>query len=205
MTDIVYATTNPGKLAMVQNIFIHHHLKLQSLADYNIQVDIDEVGSSLEENAKIKAEAYLKLLPSNSIIIADDTGVEIDALGGEPGIKVRRWKGYKMTDEEIIEYCLERMKDVPVGERSAQFRTVLAVATHDSPVKYFDGILCGEILLEPQLLRSEGMPFWPIFYIPKLKMSLGEFHAMPIQFQLAHPTHREQAIHNALPHLMSMI
>lgn len=205
MTDIVYATTNPGKLAMVQNIFAHHKLKLQSLADYNLKVDIDELGSSLEENAKLKAEGYLKYLPSDSIVIGDDTGVEIDALGGEPGIKVRRWKGYPMKDEEIIEYCLARMKDIPPGQRGIQFRTVLAVASAHGPTKYFDGILRGEILTAAQSLRSEGMPFWPIFYIPKLKMSLGEFHATPIKFQLTHPTHREQAIENALPHLMSMI
>lgn len=194
MTNIVYATTNPGKLEMVQNIFAHHKLKLQSLSDYKIQVDIDEVGSSLEENAKLKAEAYLKLLPSDTIVIADDTGVEIDALGGEPGIKVRRWKGYPMQDDEIIEYCLDRMKDIPPGQRGIQFRTVLAVASAHVPTKYFDGILRGEILTVAQSLRSEGMPFWPIFYIPKLKMSLGEFHAMPIEFQLQNPTHRELAV-----------
>ena len=203
MTQIVFATTNPGKLAMVQNIFIHHKLKLHSLADYNLKVDIDEVGSSLEENALLKAEGYLKYLPKDTIVIGDDTGVEIDALEGEPGIKVRRWKGYEMQDEEIINYCLERMKDVPKGKRGSQFRTVLAIAQNNQPVKYFDGILHGEILEKPQSLRSEGMPFWPIFYIPKLKMSLGQFHAMPIDFQLQNPTHRELAVLSALPYLRS--
>lgn len=203
MTNIVYATTNAGKLAMVQDIFAHHKIDLQSLADYNIKVDIDELGTTLEENACLKAEGYLKYLPNDSIVIGDDTGIEIDALGGEPSIKVRRWKGYKMSDEEIIEYCLERMKDVPEGKRGAQFRTVLAIAQHNSPVKYFDGVLRGDILSEPQPLRSEGMPFWPIFYIPGLKMSLGQFHAMPIEYQLSHPTHREKAVIASLPYLRS--
>ena len=203
--NIVYATTNPGKLAMVQNSFAHHDLPLHSLADYNIKVDIDEVGSSLEENARLKAEGYLKYLPSDAVVIGDDTGIEIDALGGEPGIKVRRWKGYPMSDEEIITYCLERMKGIPAGKRQAQFRTVLAVASNSHPVKYFDGILRGEILTSPQSLRSEGMPFWPIFYIPNLKMSLGQFHSMPIEFQLQHPTHRESAVISALSYLRSMI
>lgn len=194
MTKIVFATTNPGKFAQVEKIFAHHDIKLMSPSDFGIKLEVEETGKTLEENALLKAEAYEKLLPPNTIVIGDDTGIEIDALGGEPGIRVRRWKGYKMTDEEIIEYCLERMKDVPVGERGAQFRTVLAVAQYDSPIQYFDGVLRGEILDQPQSLRSEGMPFWPIFYIPKLKMSLGEFHAMPIDFQLAHPTHRELAV-----------
>ena len=99
-----------------------------------------------------------------------------------------------MSDEEIIDYCLERMEDTPLGMRGAQFRTVLAVATSDSKVAYFDGILRGEILTEPRLARREGMPFWPIFYIPELKMSLGEFHSMPLEFQINHPTHRELAV-----------
>lgn len=205
MTQIVFATTNPGKLAMVQNIFQHHKLTLHSLADYNLKVDIDEVGSSLEENARLKAEGYLQYLPKDAIVIGDDTGVEIDALDGEPGIKVRRWKGHPMQDEEIIEYCLDRMKDVPPGQRGIQFRTVLAVSSAHSPTKYFDGILRGEILTKAQSLRSEGMPFWPIFYIPQLKMSLGQFHAMPVEFQLSHPTHRELAVIKALPFIQSLI
>lgn len=204
ITQIIYATTNPGKFEMVKNIFTHHGLVLSSLSDFNISVDIDETGETLEDNARLKAEGYLKHLPNDSIVIGDDTGVEIDALGGEPGIKVRRWKGYKMTDEDIISYCLERMEGVAQGQRQAQFRTVLAIASNNHPIKYFAGILRGEILESPQSLRAEGMPFWPIFYIPKLKMSLGEFHAMPIKFQLAHPTHRELAVLKSLPHLISM-
>lgn len=205
MTDIVYATTNPGKFEMVQKVCAHHGVNIKSLADFDINIDVEESGETLEENAKIKAEAYLKLLPSDSIVIADDTGVEIDALGGEPGIKVRRWKGYKMTDEEIIEYCLARMKNVPVGERGAQFRTVLAVAAHDAEVKYFDGVLRGEILTVPLPERREGMPFWPIFFIPELKMTLGQFHDQPMEFQLAHPTHRELAVLKTLPFIKSII
>lgn len=201
MTNIVYATTNPGKFAEVQKICTHHGVQIKSLADFGIEIDVTETGTTLEENAKIKAETYLKLLPPDSVVVTDDTGVEIDALGGEPGIKVRRWKGYKMTDEEIIQYCLERMKDVPAGERGAQFRTVLAIASSDSEVKYCDGILRGEILLDPLPARREGMPFWPIFYIPELKMSLGEFHDQPMEFQIAHPTHRELAVLKLLPYL----
>ena len=204
MTNIVFATTNPGKFEMVQKICAHHGINIKNLVDFGIDIDVEEVGETLEENAKIKAEAYAKLLPPDCIVIADDTGVEIDALGGEPGIKVKRWKGYNMADEEIIQYCLERMKGVPVGERGAQFRTVLAVASRGSQVKYFDGILRGEILLEPLPARREGMPFWPIFFIPQLKMTLGQFHDQPIEFQVAHPTHRELAVIKLLPFLATL-
>lgn len=204
MTNIVYATSNPGKLAEVQKLAEHEGLIIKSLADFGIDQEVEESGDTLEANAKIKAEFYQNLLPSGTIVIADDTGVEIDALGGEPGIKVRRWKGYKMADEEIIEYCLHRLKDVPEGQRSAQFRTVLAVVRGEHDVQYFDGVLKGEILTVPRAMRREGMPFWPIFYIPRLKMTLGEFHESPIDFCLRNPTHRELAFLKAITYLSTL-
>jgi XTP/dITP diphosphohydrolase len=161
--------------------------------DFGKCIEVEETGSTLQENALLKVKAYIDIFP-NDIIIADDTGIEIGSLGGEPGIKVRRWKGYRMEDEEIIEHCLSRMKGIKEGDRGAQFHTVIAVASSGEEVAYFDGIFKGQILLEPKLEREVGMPFWPIFYIPKFKMSLGEFHSMPIEFQLLHPTHRELAV-----------
>jgi XTP/dITP diphosphohydrolase len=204
MPKIIYATTNPGKFAEVQKILAHHDLPIVSPAELGISIEVEEPGATLEENARLKAEAYLHLAPSGSIIIGDDTGVEIDALGGEPGIRVRRWKGYKMTDEEIINYAIERLRGVPANHRGAQFRTVLAVAQTGRPVQYFDGVLRGEILLTPRPERREGMPFWPIFYLPGLKMTLGEFHSQTMDFQLEHPTHRERAVLAALPYLRSL-
>jgi len=191
MTQILYATTNPGKLKEAKSIFAAHNLILLGPDDLGLNIDVDEVGATLEENARLKADAYQRIASSTTLVIGDDTGIEIDALGGEPGIKVRRWKGYKMSDEEIISYTLERLKDQP--NRNAQFRTVLALAS-PIEVKYFDGILRGEILEKPKAEREVGMPFWPIFFIPKLTMTLGQFHASPITFQLKNPTHREIAI-----------
>jgi XTP/dITP diphosphohydrolase len=205
MTSIVYATTNPGKFEMVKAIFNHHGSNITSLSNFNIRVNVDETGTSLEENARIKAETYAKLLPADSIVIGDDTGIEIDALGGEPGIKVRRWDGTQMSDEAIIDLCLSKLKDVKKPHRTAHFRTVLAVAIEGKETQYFEGIMHGEILETPKLERAEGMPFWPIFYLPDLKMTLGEFHAKPIKFQLDHPTHREKAVLSALPYLAKLI
>lgn len=202
---IVYATTNPGKLEEAKRIYAHHGLTVMGLNELGVEQDVEETGNILEENAAIKANAYLKLVPSGTIVVADDTGIEIDALGGEPGIKVRRWLGHKMTDEEIIEHCLRRMKNIPIGKRQARFRTVLAVTVGDSKIKYFDGILDGEILIEPKSARREGMPFWPLFYVPELKMTLGEFHASPLNFQMSHPTHREKALVATVSYLKSLV
>lgn len=204
MTAIIYATTNPGKFKEVKKIFAHHGINITALSDHGINIDVEETGSTLEENARLKAEAYLSLLPPDSIVVGDDTGIEIASLGGEPGTKVRRWMGYKMEDEEIIDYCLERMRDVPPGSRQAKFRTVLAVAKQGSPTKYFEGELRGEILLKPLTQREPGMPFWPLFYLPELNQTLGQFHAKPIAFQAAYPTHRELAVLKLLPYLATL-
>src|SRR3989339_608431 len=159
MTDIVYATTNPGKFTEVSKLFSGHGITIKSAADYNVDIDVDETGTTLEANAILKAVAYRDAIPNDVIIVSDDTGLEIDALGGEPGIKVRRWKGYRMSDDEIIAYTMERLKDVPEDKRNAQFRTVIAVAKKGLETKVFSGILPGLIVTEPHSYREEGLPF----------------------------------------------
>jgi inosine/xanthosine triphosphate pyrophosphatase family protein len=74
----------------------------------------------------------------------------------------------------------------------------LAVVQKESQVQYFEGVMRGVILETPKKPREEGMPFWPIFYLPDLGMTLGEFHSQPMDFQLNHPTHREKAVIAAL-------
>ena len=207
MTAIVYATTNPGKFREVQQIISHHNLAIKSLVDFGIDIDVDESGETLEQNAKIKTLAYQKLLPSDTIVITDDTGVEIDSLAGEPGIKVRRWKGYKMTDDEIIAYALERLKDVEENKRTAQFRTVIAVAKRGVATRTFSGILPGRIVAEPHKYREEGLPFQPLFFATEYNQMLYQIHTLPMSEKLAQNiiTHRERAVISAIPYLMSVI
>ncbi len=206
MIPIVYATTNPGKFSEVQKLFTGHGIEIKSAADYKIDIDVDETGTTLEENAIIKAEAYRDAIKEDIIVLGDDTGLEIDALGGEPGIKVRRWKGYKMTDDEIIAYAMERLKDVPDEKRSAQFRTVIAVAKRRLPTKTFSGMLPGKIVMEPHDFREEGLPFQPLFFSTEYNQMLYEIHSLPTADKIAQNivTHRERAVTLALPYLLSL-
>lgn len=204
MKSIIYATTNPGKFAEVQKIYNHHGMLVKSLADFGITKDVSETGSTLEENAALKAEGYRKLLPSGSIVVSDDTGLEIDTLNGEPSIHVRRWLGYRMSDEEIINYTLSSMKGIPMDRRGAQFHTVLAVALDNQPTKFFHGIFRGSIMEKSEPERVKGMPFFPIFRIDELGISLDKFHRLPIDRQLAFPTHRVKAVVATLPYLRSL-
>ena len=206
MTNIVYATTNPGKFCEVQKLFAGHQIKINSATEYGVNIDVEETGATLEENAILKAEAYLSAIKDDVIVVADDTGLEIDTLGGEPGIKVRRWKGYKMTDEEIIAYALERLKGVLENDRTAQFRTVIAVVKKGIAPRTFSGILPGHIVKDPHAYREEGLPFQPLFYSTEYKMMIYKIHQLPIYEKLARNiiTHRERAVLKALPYLATL-
>ncbi|MEI6690266.1 MAG: non-canonical purine NTP pyrophosphatase [bacterium] len=195
MNQVLYATTNPGKFKEMAQVASSFGVKLLSPHDFGLNLKVDEKGSTLKENAKLKAMAYIPHVPEGTIVIGDDTGVEIKALGGEPGIYVRRWVDHnkELTDEEVISYCLKRMQGVLVGQRQAKFHTVLAVAVSGKPIQTFDGYLEGEIAFEPLELRDEGMPFHSIFFLPQYQKMLG--HILGV-----YPTHREKAFEAAMHH-----
>lgn len=98
---LLYATTNPGKIFEVGKLLKFYGIEIISPKDLKIEIDVPEIGKTLEENVQLKAEAYLKVVDYNIVVMSDDTGAEIDALNGEPGIHVRRWKDKKtaMTDQ----------------------------------------------------------------------------------------------------------
>lgn len=206
MKEIVYATTNPGKFSEVAKLFAGHGITIHSPSEYSVAIEVEETGHTLEENAILKAEAYMNAIKDNVVVLGDDTGLEIEALGGEPGIKVRRWKGYKMTDEEIIDYTIERLKNIPKNKRQAQFRTVIAVAVKGSQTKTFSGILKGVIVEQPHSYREAGVPFQPLFYSTEYKRMLYEFRKLSFQEKIDQHinTHRERAVIAALPYLATL-
>ena len=212
---LVYATSNPGKIIEISRHFGFHSIPGYSLTDFiNIKLDPEETGTTLGENAIIKAQAYAeeiakeKSLRGKSFnIIADDTGVEIKGLLGEPGIKVRRWKGYKMTDEEIIEYTLERMKGLTGDARNAEFRTVLCMINVDEKGKIgkpiiTEGTLQGRILEEADETRITGFPFECMFYVTEYNMLLGDLHRLDDKEKRKGKwNHREKAIEKVVEKL----
>lgn len=197
--ELLYATGNPGKLDEVGK-FLGDDWAMESPKSLGLAVDVEESGETLEENALLKARAFRAEAPADMIVMADDTGLEIDALGGEPGVKVRRWIDGKTeaTDEQIIEHCLERMQNVPEGQRGAQFRTVIAVILPDGTEKLFEGTLRGEIAKDKEhaLLerRWEGFPFRGLLYVPKAGKFLGELEDAPGDIL----THRQKAAQKAV-------
>lgn len=191
MNKLLIATTNPGKFLEFQEIFEELELEteLVSPSDLEINQKLEETGSTFEENATQKAEFYhgLSGLPT----LADDGGLEIDYLDGEPGVKSRRWPGYEASDEEMIQIALEKLKGVPESQRGAQLRTVIGlIFPGDEKVYTFEGILRGRIAEIPTTQRIAGYPFRSIFIPENQEKYLGELSLV---------AHRKQAVEKALP------
>lgn len=170
---LLIATTNPGKLTEIKQFLSGLPVDLVSLKDVGISDSVEETGATFEENAILKAKHYAK--ESGLMTLADDGGFEIDALGGEPGVKSHRWAygDCDSTDEELITYTFERMKDVPENNRGAQLRLVLALAKPDGEiVATAEEKIWGIVPLTPSTVRHEGFPYRSILFLPEL----GKFY-----------------------------
>lgn len=170
MKKFLIATTNPGKLAEINTFLGDVPFELVSLKDVGITDAVEETGKTFEENAILKARYYAK--ESGLTTLADDGGFEIDALGGEPGIHSHRWvhKNRDSSDEELIAYTFERMKDVPLTKRQAQLRLVLVVVSPEGKVlATVEDKVRGIVAPEPSKTRTEGFPYRSILYLPAIR------------------------------------
>lgn len=195
---LLYCTYNQAKFNEIQKALDLEKFTLLSPDDLNLHIDVEETGSDYKENARLKVAAHLDKLEDRDIIaFSDDTGVEIEALNGEPGVHTRRWNGTRMTDEEIIEYALKRLSGVPETARRAKFVTCIAFGSKNSVIRFSTGELVGKILIEEDSTtdRMEGFPFGTIFWIDELKTTLGKFHASRNDEKFkGFKTHREKAL-----------
>ncbi len=172
MIKLLIATTNPGKLREYKELLKGLALKLVSPKDLRIKKKPKEGGKTFQENAIKKAKFYSKM--TGLVALADDSGLEIDYLKGEPGVKSRRWPGKEASDQELIDYTLKKLKGVPWSKRGAQFRVVLALAIPGKKVLTFEGKKRGIILVKPRGKLIPGYPFRSIFYLPKYGKSFNE-------------------------------
>lgn len=167
---LLIATHNPGKLIEYEELLAGLPFELVTLDDVEIREDVEETGSSFAENARLKALAYAR--ESKLLTLADDSGLEVDALGGEPGIYSKRYAGDDATDAKRINFLLHRMKDVPMEARLARFRCVIAIAAPDGQVWESEGTAEGDILFEPR--GANGFGYDPVFYFPRLGKTMAE-------------------------------
>jgi len=167
---LLLATNNQAKVREYKSLLKGLRLELVTLAEQGIISVVDEVGESLEENARLKAAALAR--ESRLPALADDSGLEVDALGGEPGRLSARYAGEGASDRDRIDYLLARLKGVPWERRSARFRCVIAIATPEGEVELCSGECPGFISFEPK--GEQGFGYDPVFYLPELDKTMAE-------------------------------
>jgi XTP/dITP diphosphohydrolase len=160
MKKILIATRNFGKFKELMEVLHDLPFTFVSLNDEHIEGDVDEAGDTYEHNAILKAEHFGRL--ANLPTIADDSGIRVDALAGELGVKTRRWgAGEKANDEEWLGYFLKRMSKEK--NRRAEFISVIALYQPGRVTLTFRGECLGQILPEPQVALEPGIPLSSVF------------------------------------------
>jgi len=177
MRPLLIATTNPAKLTEYRLLLRDLELELVSLADAGITDTPEETGATFEENARIKARFYFERV--HTATLADDGGLEIDALGGEPGVRSHRWlnSGSDDSDQALVNEVMRRMKDVPEGRRSARLRAATALIYDDGGQvreRVAEDSIEGVIAERAFPLLREGFPYRAVLFMPERNCFVGE-------------------------------
>lgn len=167
---IIFATGNEGKMREVRMILADLGRPLLSMKEAGVQADIVEDGKTFEENAIIKAKAVMEL--TGQIAMADDSGLVIDALNGEPGIYSARYMGEDTSYDKKNQNLIDRLEGVPEEKRTARFVCAIACALPDGTVLTSEGVMEGIIGYESR--GENGFGYDPIFYLPEYGVSSAE-------------------------------
>ena len=167
---LVLASMNPDKLRELRALMDGTGLDLVSLSDVPGAVAPEETGATLVENARLKAQAAVAL--SGLPALADDTGLEVDALGGRPGVRSARFAGPRATDADNIGRLLEELRGVPHERRTARFRTVCLVLDPEGGEVAGEGVLEGRIASAPR--GRAGFGYDPVFEVAGFGRTLAE-------------------------------
>ncbi len=194
---VLVATTNTGKLKEFRGLLTHLEIEILTPPDLGIEIEVDETGHTYAENAALKAIAYSRLarIPT----LADDSGLEGDALGGAPGIRSARYApkpGAKDADRR--QYLLEQLHRFP-RPWIARFRCVIAIAESDGTLHFTEGLCEGQII--PEERGQSGFGYDPIFLVEGKNQTMAELTA----FEKNQLSHRARAIQTACPILLEVL
>lgn len=190
---IYCATGNAGKLREFQHAGEVLGIDIEPLANLKSIEAPEEHGATFEENARLKAEYYSRFAPGP--LFADDSGLEVDGLGGEPGVRSARYAGPEANDTANNRLLLERLGDRT--DRTARFVCVIALAEGGRTIQTFRGTVEGEILREPR--GAGGFGYDPLFYFPPFRCTFGEVDEAR-KFEVSH---RGKALREMLNYLAS--
>ncbi len=190
MKKLLIATNNPGKLTEISDLLSDLPLQLVTPDDLGIDLEVDETGGTYNENARLKAAAFMQACALAAL--ADDTGLEVDALDGAPGLHSRRYAPEPdATDADRRKLLLKNLEKYP-RPWSARFTCSVALALPDGSVQVSHGACEGEII--PEERGTQGFGYDSIFYFPELGKTMGELD-LPEKNRISH---RARAVNNIL-------
>ena len=166
---VILASKNQHKLTELSAILSQLGFEIALESEYGLDIDVEENGTTFEENSFLKADAVMK--ESGLPVLADDSGLMVDALDGAPGVYSARY-GHKASDKERTAYLLENMKDVPEERRGAKFVCVITCLFPDGRKIVARGECPGVIARAPH--GENGFGYDPVFYLPELGMTYAE-------------------------------
>ncbi len=179
---IVFATGNQDKMKEIRMILSDLGMPVYSMKEVGVEMDIVEDGTSFEENAEIKARAVARVL-TDDIILADDSGLEIDYLDKAPGIYSARFAGEDTSYDVKNRIFLDRLEGVPDEQRTARFVCAVAAVFPDGSARTVRGTIEGRIAHE--ILGENGFGYDPIFYVPEYGCTTGEM-SVELKNELSH-------------------
>ncbi len=193
MNTLLLATSNPRKLEEFRAIFSDLPLKLLTLNDLHLEIEVEETGTTFAENAELKARTYAQA--SGMLALADDSGLEINALGGAPGVHSARYLGREAPYEVRFRSILEQLKGLPVEQRTARFRCAIALAEPTGYTRIVEGEIEGVIANSPR--GKYGFGYDPIFFLPEFGKTLAEL-APEIKNRISHRARAAQSARQLL-------
>jgi XTP/dITP diphosphohydrolase len=194
---LLVATNNPGKVREYGALLKGLPLTCTYLAQEGIDIEVEETGSTFAENACLKATAYARA--SGLLTLADDSCLEVDALGGEPGTRSARYAGQGASDADRYRLLLSKLEGVPWEQRTARFRCVIAVATPQEEVRTAEGTCEGVIAFEPK--GEHGFGYDPVFYVSDYGQTMAELE-LEVKNRISHRARAAEGARKILQELL---
>ena len=193
---IILATQNQGKIKELQELLADETIDILSLQDIEDWEDVEENGVTFADNAALKARAAVK--KTGLIALADDSGLEVDALNNAPGVYSARFAGEPKDDERNNDKLLQELESIPDGSRTARFRCALVVVTPEGEEFLTEGSVEGQILRQRR--GQKGFGYDPLFYVPEYARTMAEL-TLTEKNKLSH---RAQAFRKVIPILQAL-
>jgi XTP/dITP diphosphohydrolase len=195
MRQLLIATNNRGKLHEFLPLLGDVPFRLVTPHDLGLHLEVEETGTTYAENARLKAEAFGQA--SGLLTLADDSGLEVEALGGAPGVQSARYVGAGASDADRRAKLIGALHEVP-APRPARFRCVMALAQPGGALMYFEGVCAGEIILEER--GTYGFGYDPLFFLPDRGATMAELPS-DVKNQISHRARAVQAARSFLQQL----